>query len=216
MKIPAMPNASRLHVLLGVTVFIIAFAVAYWQAVPVPSVSLEWQHGEIGDSLYTPDYRQESGSELALVYIGSSTCTASNEDFLLSAIEELKLLMKERAKERDRSFTAIGVSVDWNVEDGVAHLRKFGRFDEIMTGRKWSNVGALKYIWEDIPGKGGTPQVLVIDRHFRVPSRQNEVPGYSISREELLMRKVGTKEIQQWLERDAPVPNYMRVNEAPK
>lgn len=201
--------------LIGAAVFSIAFFGTYLQYIRLPNVTLEWK-SKIDDSLYTPDYTQESGPELALVYIGSSTCTASNAEFLPRTIEKLKLIIKKRAKKHGRSFSAVGIAVDWEVENGIEYLHKFGRFDEIMTGQKWSNIGALKYMWEDIPGKGGTPQVLVVDHVLQVPKGQGDVLQYSISNEELIIRKVGTKEIRQWVERGAPVPMLSSTAEAQK
>lgn len=198
------PSGKRaVYLFLGVALFGLAFLGAYAGTIPVPELSIEWEPPP-GESRYTPNYDAPEGRELAFIYIGSSGCAASNRLFLPGAIKQLKLLVQKQARARGRSFVAIGVAKDWNVEAGLGHLSKFGNFDMVMSGRNWLNIGALKYMWEEIPGKAGTPQVVVISR--RVVKPEGKGASYGLRDPELLARKLGTKEIRRWLEHGAPLP----------
>ena len=59
---------------------------------------------------------------------------------------------------------ALGVSVDFAQEAGIGMLKRFGPFDEILVGRGWQNLAALRYVWGDLPGPAAVPQILVLDR----------------------------------------------------
>lgn len=101
------------------------------------------------------------------------------------------------------AFATVGVARDWSVEAGIKHLDKFGGFDEITAGRNWLNLGVLRYVWNEVPGKAATPQVLVVDRRVET---SEEKGSYELHKPKLLMRKVGTREIRRWLKQDAPLP----------
>jgi len=151
---------------------------------------------------YRPSARLEPGPELALIYIGSASCGASNREALPGHVEKAKLAVQEAARRSGMRFVAVGVARDLRVEAGLQHLHKFGRFDEVMTGRGWMNIGALKYIYEDHPGLAATPQLLVLERvvHFGKE-------GTSIANERVLARKVGTSEIETWVKRGVAFPS---------
>lgn len=190
-----------LHLLVGAVVFGLAFFASYSGAVAVPKVSVEWKAP--GMDRYTPSYNAEPGREWAFVYVGSSGCAASNDSFLPSAVKKLKRLVQEQARTHGYAFATVGVAKDWRVADGIAHLEKFGPFDEITAGRNWLNLGVLRYVWEKIPGKAGTPQVLVVSRNVVTSEEQG---SYALRTPKLLTRKVGTREIRRWLKQAAPLP----------
>lgn len=197
-------RSTTLYTAAGVVLFMVTFLAAYAGLTPAAVVSLAWAEPGI-EPRYTPSMKTEAGSELAFIYIGSSGCDPSNWEPLYGMVEELKLLARDRAFDNGRSFTAMGIARDWEVEDGIAHLRKFGRFDEIMTGRNWLNAGLLKYVWEDIPGRAATPQIVVVDRRI-VDQQMPDAADGLIRDERLVIRKVGTEEIQKWLQQGAPIP----------
>lgn len=199
------------YVIFAVVVFGLTFAATVGDVIPAVKIEVEWPANR--EHLYEPNMRAERGRELALIYIGSSTCSYSNVEWLPEAIEELKLEIKQVADTTDRSFSATGIALDWKVNAGLEHLEKFGKFDEILAGRKWLNLGAMRYIWDDIPGKPGTPQVLVVDRFVEVPT-DGSGGGYLIRDETLVMRKVGIIEIRRWLEHGAPLPTLKPIAES--
>ncbi|HEX2191218.1 MAG TPA: hypothetical protein VHG51_20075 [Longimicrobiaceae bacterium] len=166
---------------------------------------------ESGTRVYAPERRVREGRELAMVYIGSAACGPSNREDLPGMIEELKLRLSGRAAGSGRSFAAVGIARDWDVREGIAHLEKFGEFDEVATGRSWLNLGTLKYVWEDLPGVAATPQVLVVDRSVGEQGPGREGTQYTVRDEVLIARKVGTDEIGEWLARGAPLPDLEQV-----
>ena len=107
---------------------------------------------------YQPSYSIPEEQEVMMVYVGSSTCGFANQPGMPEVIEQAKLSLQQQALDSGFSFSAVGVSIDWDVSRGNAHLAKMGRFDEIMTGRRlWGVAGQL---WEEF--MAGTPQVLVM------------------------------------------------------
>lgn len=110
--------------------------------------------------------------------------------------------LQNKASEREWHFSVIGVSIDWSTSEGVSHLEKFGLFDEIMTGRKWSGTGAHRYI-SQIPGIPATPQVLVIGRN---PASINARGSRPVVKDILIHRVVGLFPLKNWIDRGLPLP----------
>ena len=166
-----------------------------------------------GTKGYLPSYAPVSGDEIVMVYIGSSTCGFANGPDVPALIERTKLALRQEALSRDATFSAIGVSIDWNVDNGLRHLSKFGLFDEIMTGRKWLGQGGRQYFWESLPSTlRATPQVIVVARTVTTPTQLN--PNYSISNERVLVRKTGIVSITNWLEQGTPLPKKPALPDA--
>ena len=158
---------------------------------------------------YVPSTRYVKGHEIVMVYIGSSTCGFANSPEMPEVIERIKLALQMESLARESAFSAIGVSIDWDVSNGIGHLAKFGMFDEIMTGRKWQGQGGRQFFWDALPSSiRSTPQVLVIARMADSPSPEQRNQGYQISNETILVRKTGAKAISDWLERGTPLPRY--------
>jgi len=124
-------------VYVGLLLFGASFMLAF-QALPIPKVSVAWSEAApLPGEQYIPAYKTPNGSELTLIYIGTSTCYACNVDYLPETIEQLKLLVQQKANAQGRTFVAQGISLDWGVKKGVEHLEKMGLFDEITAGRNW-------------------------------------------------------------------------------
>lgn len=141
----------------------------------------------------------KSGTELVAVFIGSSTCGAAENPELKVAIAQLRRSLAARAFRDGKTFSSIGVALDWSVRDGLQFLATFGEFDEVMAGRNWLNAGAVHYIWRDIAGRPSLPQVLLLERSVEVTAT-----SISIGDETLIARKVGAGEITQWVASLAP------------
>ena len=202
MNMSASRRTTILYLISGIAVFGFTFLGTYMGKIPTPEISVTWTLPDASQARYVPQAKQIQGPELAFIYIGSSTCRAANNEDLPDKIEALKLLIQQKASLSGRSFAAIGISVDLAVEQGIEHLEKFGRFDEVMTGRGWVNEGLMKYVWEDLPGRGATPQVVVVDRTV-----EHNGPGENAIHDEVVVtRKIGPEELQQWLANNAPIP----------
>ncbi len=137
-----------------------------------------------------------------MVFIGSSTCSFSNHSTLPGLIEEAKLNLQSKALDLGTSFSTIGVSIDWVTSDGIAHLNKFGNFDEVITGRKWHGTGANIYLGQ-IPGVNATPQILILARR---PEPSSDNGARSVSEEIPIYRIAGLQRIRNWLDRGLPLP----------
>ena len=174
-------------------------------------MSIQWNNQST--LKYQPDYKdqQNSDSELIFIYIGSSSCSYSNNHELPRKIDQLKRFVQSKAKAHQKGFIAQGISIDWKTENGLEHLSKFGKFDEISTGRSWINYTLLEYVWEKSFGEPATPQVIVIDRNLLTQSPEN--PIYIIGDEYLLAQKVGIDEISNWLDLQAPLPKLSVIEE---
>lgn len=169
----------------------------------LPSVTITWPDSSVTNG-YRPDYvRLEGGTELVMVYLGSSACGFSNDPTLPALVSRAKTVLKQRAQVRGWAFTAVGVAIDWVTDDGVEHLRQFGSFDEIMAGRKWQGAGAYRY-FEDLPGTAGTPQILVMMRETAVTDSTVSRPP--VVREWQIHRVNGVSPITDWVNNALPLP----------
>lgn len=162
--------------------------------IPHPEIDIQWRLPAIEADSYRPSGALASGDEVALVYIGSSDCVWSNTPELVSLIQALKLDLQARAMEEPWRFVSVGIARDMDPGRGIAHLEKLGAFDEIMTGRSWANIGLLKYIYGDMPGRAATPQILVVARNFH-----SDGGHYGVLDERVLVRAIGHDEIQAWV-----------------
>ena len=160
---------------------------------PHPEIDIRWRIPAIEPTSYRPSGRLASGEEVALIYIGSADCIWSNAPELRSLVEALKLGFRDRAMEEPWEFVAIGIARDMDPARGIAHLQEFGAFDEIMTGRSWGNIGLLKYIYGEMPGRAATPQIIVVARTF-----QADGGHYGLLDERVLVRAIGLDEIKAW------------------
>lgn len=160
---------------------------------PYPEIDIRWRIPAIESDSYRLGGRLASGEEVALVYIGSSNCVWSNTPELVSLVQALKVDFQARAIENPWEFVAVGIARDMDPTRGLAHLRTFGAFDEVMTGRSWANIGLLKYIYGDMPGRAATPQILVVARRFH-----SDGGHYRLRDERVLVRAIGLDEIKAW------------------
>jgi hypothetical protein len=118
--------------------------------------------------VYTPTYANPFGSELVAVYISSSHCVGNLAPGLREAVEQAKVRLGARAKAEGRTFRAVGVALDWAPDSGLAYLRGFGQFDELVIGSNWFNVAATMLIFADSTGVPSIPQLIVYERTINV------------------------------------------------
>ncbi|MFQ5889520.1 MAG: hypothetical protein ACE5JR_05655 [Gemmatimonadota bacterium] len=163
-----------------------------WTACTLPDRS--------GDTEYEPAGEKPQGTELVAVYIGSSTCAPCQTPELKAAIRQMKDELSRRAEGEGRRFYAIGVALDWSIEDGMELLRSTATFDEILVGRNWLNTGAIEHIWSDPGTRQLIPQVIVFEREVRWGSQEIE-----LGPKRVLRRVGGGGEISEWVEAGAPL-----------
>ena len=115
---------------------------------------------------YEPRHDNPSGEELVLAFVSSTWCVGNRAPGLHEAIEQAKLTMSQRAVVEGIDFRAIGVSLDWPADSGIAYLKEFGEFDEMVVGSNWWNMGAQALIWEDEQTNPSIPQVIIFRREI--------------------------------------------------
>ena len=185
-------------------VFVGCLVLGFSGVVPMPQVTITWPTAN-GTDRYVPRPGDIAGRELVMVVLVASSCAASNDRTLPDIIERAKMSLRNQARNRGLLFSVVGVAVDRRVPDGVAHLKRFGDFDEIMTGLSWLGTGPRRFYFEHLPGPASTPQVLAYERnvHLPTPATPNIVP--SVSSPFVIVRKSGLKAIKAWVRMGAPV-----------
>lgn len=158
------------------------------------------------DRTVTGGYGIASGEELVFVYIGSPACSYCLRPEVQASINSARRSLKQRSALDSLRFVTHGISVSWDPVEGFNHLVDLGGFDEISVGRNWFNEGARRYLWSDFRGAASTPQVLVLRRTVTSPLDEEIAHPYEIVDARLLVRKVGSFEIQSWERLGAPLP----------
>lgn len=176
----------------GISLVVLIFAVSLlaYDVITLKLYTLD----DLNKSIINTEQREY---ELVLIYIGCSTCGAANKKELPIAYIEIKENLKQKALSEGLGFKTIGISKDFINTEGLVHLSKFDSFDDIMTGNGWSNMGILRYVYTDIPGKAATPQVLVTRRKFGTIVNDDITSYRGIEEEILITRKVGLQNINK-------------------
>ncbi len=195
-------KATRLALLTVSVGFLIGVSLGSAGLLPVPEFSVRWSVPALSGDEYLPTGRSEPGEQLLLVYVGSSTCGWSNRPGLPAMVRGLKTELSSRAAALGKQFAVIGVARDRRADDGLAHLEKFGPFDEVMAGQSWANTGIQEYIYgaRDMAGPGVTPQLIILSRRL-----DYSVGHVSTEEERVLLRRTGLGEITEWVEAGAPL-----------
>jgi len=152
---------------------------------------------------YVPSTELPSGPEWTLVYLGASTCAACYLPGVREVVVRAKQGLAAKAGEEGRAFSAHGVALDWSVSDGEKFLGPYGAFDEISVGYSWMNSAAQHFIWKDLPGEPGIPQLILIERQVL-----QDRHGITVSAERVLERKGGADEIRAWARDGLPVRGF--------
>lgn len=174
----------------GVSVFSLLAAIAYLGIVK----NDQYRESNIRAAL-------RSGDEIAFVFIASSTCHGVQVDGFPAAIDTIRSFLEKRASDNNLGFTTEAVVLDWVIEQGMEFLTGYRTFDQVSIGRNWLNAGAIKYLWRDLPGEPTVPQVVVLRRSVAVGDK-----AITIGVEDVIARKIGAEEIQQWASIGAPIP----------
>ncbi len=195
--------------------FMVMFGVTAMGHMPTAIVSAltPWRK-PVGDR-YSPSYRRGGGDELVMVYLGAASCGWSNAEGMPELIEKIKLALHAEATARGWAFESVGIALDWNVEAGLSHLRKFGGFDEVSAGRNWDNSLAVRYLGavEELPA---TPQIIAIHRVVTAANMRDGPFVLQSDSEEVLVRMSGGVEIKRWVRNGVPLPAGLLLHSAIK
>lgn len=134
-----------------------------------------------------------SERELVAVWITDSRCPHSRYSELPNIVQRITAGLQAQATQAGMVLTSVGVALDADVAAGIAHLQAFGPFDEVVVGRGWHNLAAIKFVWDQHPGQASTPQLLVLERAVE------RSPGLvRIVSEEVQYRKAGAFALESW------------------
>lgn len=153
---------------------------------------------------YGPEYYEvdhDLSKELNLVYIGGNWCAPCHKDTLKQALEEAKLALYEKAKEQEMNYSVIGVANDQSVEKGWKFLNSSGYFDEVIIGKKWTNSGAIDFIFDQEGVRPAIPQIIVFKRLLEFND------GIEVGKKKIIVRKIGANAIYEWVENGTPFGN---------
>lgn len=133
--------------------------------------------------------RMESGKHLVFVLIAPTS--AWDQEYIAQVVAARQSL-EETAREKGYLYSTVGVSDAWNVDEGLAILRAFGPFDEVVVGRNWLNTGVKAYL-TDFGAKPAVPQVVVLLHEIRLDDLSTM---YRDRRE--LIRAIGPEGMAEW------------------
>lgn len=142
-----------------------------------------------------------SENNYVMVYFGSSNCQYSNDERIPKAINEIQKKLQAKSDAENMKFNSVGVSIDWDLKDGLNHLDKSGDFNEIMVGNNWFNHGSLKYFFQDSLTTPGTPQVLILKRSYSLNENGSLRTGANhanLVSDSLIVRLAGVESIIGW------------------
>lgn len=151
-----------------------------------------------GSRGYSPAFQRRGGTQLVMVFVGASTCGASNHPGLPSAVEAMKAHVWRLGRDGGHTVKVEGVALDWSPERGIDYLKRFGAFDELTAGYSWGNNWALSQIWSNSEIDPSTPQVLIFLRHFTTPQVDGSSLHYASGEKRLVFKATGTDEILAW------------------
>lgn len=143
------------------------------------------------------------GRHLLVVYVGASTCGPSNDPALPSLWKEAVDSIRSVATRRGVSVRTIGIAREYSVAAGLSHLEKLGELDEVNVGQRELALGSLRYIALDHSGVPATPQIVLLEREL--PALGNTVDPSAL-KERLLVRRVGLRDVANWIALGVPVP----------
>lgn len=142
----------------------------------------------------------QGGQYLRFVFVGSSSCTFSNNEDLHKVIDFLNEELRSISYLFEKKYISTGISTDVNAYEGISYLAKTGSYDELISGASWYNLGISHYIWDSDIGYASTPQVLILTTEYDVLS--NGINIFDIKHQnQLLKRYIGVQEINGFYEK---------------
>ncbi|MTI89019.1 MAG: hypothetical protein FH748_13760 [Balneolaceae bacterium] len=141
-------------------------------------------------------YAIADSTYLVSVYLGCSTCVYSNTEEVISSSKTIIDKVKSITDSLGISYLSIGVSRDKNLNEGINHLLKVNKFNEISTGNDWHSVLLNHYIWDKGLVSSATPQLFFIKRRYSVDTTGSRRSIGKISDEEVISVLYGSEGIE--------------------
>lgn len=142
-----------------------------------------------GDSRDSLPYR-----EVLVVLIGSADCNFSKDETTRRSFK--RIVESERTKAAsDQLVRTLGVAVELDAERGLRALNDVGKFDEVLAGGGWQNLGALQFVVREMASPLVVPQVLILSRQVTKGTHHTTGP------DSLHVRLQGVFAIARWATR---------------
>jgi hypothetical protein len=118
-----------------------------------------------------------------------------------AAIQKMKVLVGNQAKQSNASFSAIVVALDHNMTDGLRFITPLGAFDEYIISFSIAGSAPQRFMWTDATAETAhAPEVFVIERTVTVEPHKS----VAFSPDHVL-RIVGGDSIPMWVAAGAPI-----------
>jgi hypothetical protein len=114
-------------------------------------------------------------------------------------LDSIKVQLQRYARANNAQFRAVTVSLDWELDSALAFALENGRWDELIAGRNWTNLGAEFYIWADTATAPSVPQVIVYEQDVTLGARVEFGPR------RYLRRVHGADALAQWASTGSPI-----------
>ena len=98
--------------------------------------------------------------------------------------------LAQQAKAEGKRFVYVGVAVDEEPRVGLEFLKRFGPFDEVMSGGSWLGTGSVDFMVRGSPGPLALPQLLVLERDVHTAH-----DAIAISQDRIVRRALGFVDI---------------------
>ena len=150
---------------------------------------------------FSPSTDNPRGHELVAVFVSSSTCVGNRRPGFLESIDPMNHSLAERARGQGLPYVAVAVTTDWEPDSGYAYLRRLSKWNEVIVGRNWFNLGIAHYVWADTLTNPFVPEVILLERDTDMGTTRAR-----IGNERVLARIVGADSILSWVRRGTPLP----------
>lgn len=189
-------SALLLYVCAGAAAFVYG---ADWIPSNIPAWIRYHRSQWVFQQKYTPSIDPFwNGPEILMVYIGQRNCAPSNALELPQMVEDIKADLHRLSEDGGARFRVIGLALDPSPEDGLTHLARFGKFDELYVGGGMFSDAAMEFLWQEFPGVVATPQIVLI-RRDRVSQEDLQAPvEYAVRNAVEVDRMIGLDGIGSW------------------
>ena len=137
-----------------------------WLLIPVAVSAQPW-----AAQSYRPAYANPQGTQLVAVYLGAASCGPCRLPSTRVALDSIKVQLQRHAQANNQQFRAVVVAMDWEPDSALVFAQESGRWDELIVGRNWMNLGAEFYIWADTATAPSMPQVIVFEQDITMGAR---------------------------------------------
>lgn len=143
-------------------------------------------------------------AEIVVAFIGSYKCTFADWKLQHEAVKTVRAVVRLEAKERKLRVVVAGIAIDESADAGLAYLRSFDGFDELIAGRMWMTKATGALLDNLVASSPATPQFVVLER-VKLHSTDGNV--HERGRVLLRYRAVGTQQISRWIAGGARIPS---------